>query len=130
MFKRLSILLIILMTFSSHPIFAQDSKTPYTDWMLENYPVTHTNVENMITRVYGNDNPDKFSFLVEFQAKSLYNIFDLMKKEEANWEVFSVALNQWSQSKVENRGENWWEWPDTNWKKVESEYLFLLDTQE
>lgn len=108
---------------------AQDSKNPYSDWVKENYPTTFENISQMITKVYGNDNADKFNFLVEYQAKSLYNIFDLLEKEDANWELFSTALNQWSLSKVEDRGEDWWDWPDTNWKKVESEYLFLVDTQ-
>lgn len=110
-------------------LVAQENENPYTSWVKENYPVTHDNIASMISRVYGDQDAQKFNFLVEYQAKSLYNVFELMKKEDAQWEMFSTALSQWSLSKVEDRGENWWEWPDTNWKKVESEYLFLIDTQ-
>ncbi|MFZ9045646.1 MAG: hypothetical protein ACO2ZZ_07250 [Cyclobacteriaceae bacterium] len=128
MYLKSALLMTVFTFFLSEIGVCQQSQNPYSDWMKENYPSTHENIKEMITRVYGNDNEKKFNFLIEFQAKSLYNIFDLLDEEKANWDLFSTALNQWTQSKVEDRGENWWEWPDTNWKKVESEYLFLLDT--
>ncbi|MFT6136595.1 MAG: hypothetical protein ACJAZM_003100, partial [Cyclobacteriaceae bacterium] len=122
-------LLTIAFVFSLTFVIAQESASPYTDWVKTNYPETHTRLEALITKVYGNDNEKKFNFLVEYQAKSLYSLFELLKEEKADWALFSTALSQWSQSELDQRGENWWEWPDTNWNKVESEYLFLLDTK-
>ena len=127
MLKHLLIFLALYLS-TSIPSFSQTSN-PYSAWVEENYPVTYTNIGEMIRKVYGDGNEDKFKFLVEFQAKSLYNLFELLNKEDADWELFSTALTQWTQSKPEGRSENWWEWPDTNWNKVESEYLFLLDTK-
>lgn len=127
MFKYKVWLLIGMIGFS-YALLAQTN--PYSQWVKENYPTTNSNVEEMIRKVYGDDNQEKFAFLVEYQAKSLYNLFELMKKEDADWTLFSSALTQWSQSDPTERNENWWEWPATNWKKVESEYLFLLENKE
>ena len=120
--------LLLILCLSAIEALSQE-ENPYSTWVKDNYPTTYTNIESMIAKVYGNENQKKFDFLVEYQAKALYNLFELLEKPDADWESFSSALTQWSQSDPTARSENWWEWPDTNWHKVESEYLFLIDTK-
>ena len=48
------------------------------------------------------------------------------QKPEADLVILEQALKKWTQSSESERGDNWWEWPATNWVRVERDYKKLL----
>ena len=70
MLKHLLIFLALYLS-TSIPSFSQTSN-PYSAWVEENYPVTYTNIGEMIRKVYGDGNEDKFKFLVEFLCIKIF----------------------------------------------------------
>ncbi|MFY0686282.1 MAG: hypothetical protein JXQ90_03905 [Cyclobacteriaceae bacterium] len=98
----------------------------YTSWAEKQVPVAYENISNMVERVWGADDAKKNAYLVEMHCQSLNKVLVLMEKEDANWDLLGKALEKWTQSEETARKSNWWEWPDTNWMKVEYEYRKLL----
>ncbi|MDH5609976.1 MAG: hypothetical protein OEY56_10890 [Cyclobacteriaceae bacterium] len=110
--------------------YGQEQSQTYTEWVKQEYEVSYTNIQSMVEKIWGNTDAKKTGLLVEMQCRALYMLFDAMNKKDANWEYLVQALDKWSVSTVEDRSDKWWEWPHTNWMKVESEYYFLLDTNQ
>ena len=106
---------------------AYSQENPYTTWAQEENPASYANIKTMVEKVWGADDDKRNAYLIELHCLSLNNVIQEMNKDEADWDILVKALDKWSRSAVADRGENWWEWPDTNWMKVESEYRFLLE---
>ncbi len=105
-------------------------ENPNTAWVEKENPVSYQNIKAMVEKVWGDDDDKRNAYLIELHCLSLSNVLKEMNKPEADWDILVKALDKWSKSEVTDRGENWWEWPDTNWMKVESEYRFLLETKK
>ena len=124
-----NLLRIVFLLSYTHISFAQSS-TPNKDWVQENYVSTHENVMEMISKVWGTENSEQANYLAELQCLAFSKMLITMSKSEANFSYLEQAMNKWSQYKGVDRAEkNWWEWPDTNWIKVEYEYKYLTEME-
>ncbi len=120
--------LLLIFTCISYSATAQDN--PYIAWAEKEYPIAYDNIKDLVDSVWGSDDPARNKYIIELQCRSLNIILTEMGKETADWDLLVKALDKWSRADVSERGENWWDWPDTNWMKVESEYKILLATKE
>ncbi len=103
--------------------FAQDEEEKiYSEWLEGLYPKSYENVTNMVKRIWGNNDPSKAEILIEFHCKAVSRLMDIRRGKDVDEKVFSAALDKWSLSNEEERLQNWYEWPHTNWVKVLQEY--------
>lgn len=110
------------------PQLHAQQETPYTDWAKKDYPKAQENIKTMVTKVWGSDNGAQTNYLIELHCLSFYNVIVYMSGDEANWNNLEKSMVKWSQYKGADRAEmDWWDWPDTNWMKVEYEYKLLLE---
>lgn len=96
----------------------------YTTWCKENIPVAHSEITKMVKKIWDDDT--KASPLIELHCKSLNQLLIKIQSEGVNEEHLKAALAKWTQAPDDLKGQNWWEWPDTNWMRVQSEYVSLL----
>ena len=116
---------VLLLLFGA--IYAQEYDSNIA-WAAATFPKSHESVKNMVEEVWGADDPNKVASLMELHLTALRNLMD--GYEEADLKAFSQALDKWSRTTEEQRMENWWHWPNTNWMKVEEEYKKLTMSNE
>ncbi len=123
--KNIIYILGFLLCFSFHPVLAQDEEyASNTEWAQSQFPTSYERVKGMVEDVWGSEDPNKVANLIELHITSLRNLMNMY--EEADLKAFSKALDKWSRTTDEERMENWWHWPNTNWMKVEEEYNKLM----
>jgi hypothetical protein len=116
--------IFILNVHNSHA----QQETPYTDWAKKDYPKAQENINNMVTKIWGSDNAAQTNYLIELHCLSFYNIIVYMSGDQAKWDILEKSMVKWSQYKGADRAEmDFWDWPDTNWMKVEYEYKLLIE---
>ena len=126
--KKLYMLsLLVGLVFFSNSALSQDN--PYSEWALKEVPKSYENIKAMVEKVWGDDDDKRNAYMIELHCRSLNIMLTKMQSEDANWDVFGQAIEKWSLSVEGERSENWWEWADTNWMKVESEYRILLESK-
>lgn len=119
------ILLIFPIYLSLLHIEAQTLDEVYTSWAEREIPVAHENIVKMVNILWP-DNLQKAAPLVEAHCKALNRLLTEGQQGSLQAEQFQKALEKWSRAKENERKPEWWEWPDTNWIRVEVEYKQLL----
>lgn len=109
---------------------AQEMKTPFTDWVKSEFPTSHKSIEALIATKYGTDDLNQNKYMIELQCNSFNNVLVFMNAEDASWEILEKALVYGCTYTGSDRTTmDWWEWPQTDWTKVEYEYKLLLDAK-
>lgn len=106
--------------------YTQSLDEIYTNWAKENIPNSHGQIEQMVMKIWGDDE-SRIKPLIELHCKSLNKLLIKIQSEGPNQEALAQALTKWSEAPDNARTEKWWEWPDTNWIRVEGEYNSLLE---
>jgi hypothetical protein len=113
----------ILMIFS-FTICAQSLDDVYTSWAKREVPNSYKQIRTMVSDVWGDDEK-RTAPLVELQCKALNGLLMSAQRGQINADILLVALDKWSKAADSEKGDMWWEWPNTNWMKVASEYKSL-----
>ncbi len=108
----------------------QDDERIYSEWLEGLYPKSYENVNNMVKRIWGNNDPSKIGILVEVHCEAVSKLMDIRRSKDVDEKIFSAVLDKWSLSNDEERMANWYEWPHTNWVKVLQEYNKRIAEQE
>ncbi|MFT4738079.1 MAG: hypothetical protein ACI8QD_000208 [Cyclobacteriaceae bacterium] len=127
-FKRLTIIAYLL-SFAMFFVVGQ-AKTPYTDYMVENYPDSHQAIVDLITSKNPDTEQKRVNFLIEYQCKALETLLKAMNEEGADFNILYRSLEKLTESTTaERKSMDFWTWPKTDWVEVEYDYFFTLDTQ-
>jgi len=126
--KTLLLLLVLILTLDfAH---AQEMETPFTDWVKNEFPVSHKCLEELIFAKYGSEDVNQNKYMIELQCNAFNNMLVFMNSDDANWEILEKALVYGCTYKGSDLASlDWWEWPQTDWTKVEYEYKLLLDAK-
>lgn len=109
--------------------FAQQ-KTPYTEYMLTNYPESHAAITEMVKTKNPEAEEKRVTFLIEYQCKALEILLQAMNEEGADFNILYRSLEKITESTAaERKSMDFWTWPKTDWVEVEYDYFFTLDTQ-
>jgi hypothetical protein len=114
---------ILIVTF--YYVQGQSLDDIYTKWAQREIPQSHQHITKMVERLWG-DNELKSAQLVEAHCKALNHILVQVQNQTVDIDKLEMALNKWTQASEDLRVEKWWEWPDTNWIRVKTEYEKLL----
>jgi ABC-type methionine transport system ATPase subunit len=127
--KQTFTILFIVTLMASFGVFAQP-KTPYTEYMKENYPSSHQEIEAFVKSKNPNAEEKRVTFLIEYQCKALETLLQAMKEENADFNVLYRSIEKITESSAsERKSMDFWTWPKTDWVEVENDYFFALDTQ-
>jgi hypothetical protein len=118
----LSTVLVIGILFSTS---AQSLDEVYSSWAEKEIPVSYGQIRTMVEKVYGQD-ATRTRPIIELHCKALNAILMEVQAGKIDINILAQALEKWSQSKEAQRVEQWWEWPDTNWMRVQTEYKTLV----
>ncbi len=105
---------------------AQTLDEIYTNWAKDNIPKSHQQIEQMVVKIWGDD-ASRTAPLIEMHCKALNQLLTKIQLEGPDVESLTFALNKWSQAPEDLRTQEWWEWPDTNWIRVQGEYNTLIN---
>ena len=126
--KDNSMLRIVVTGFLVFISFSQKAQTLddiYTTWAKDNIPVAHNEITKVVKKIWGEDQ-SRAAPLIELHCKSLNLLLTKIQTEGVNQELLLQALTKWTEAPEDRKSQQWWEWPDTNWMRVQSEYESLL----
>ncbi len=105
-------------------------KTPYTDYIKENYPTSHTAIVSYVKGKNPDAEEKRMTFLIEYQCKALETLLLAMSEEGADFKVLYRSIEKITESEAsERKSMDFWTWPKTDWAEVEYDYFFTIDTQ-
>ena len=122
------IYMTLSMFFAFNLVFGQDMQTPYSDWVKSEFSSSYKSIVTLIESKYGTEDTKQNLYMMELQCNAFNNVLVFMNSDSADWSILEKSLVHGCSYKGTDRGDmDWWEWPQTDWIKVEYEYKLLLE---
>ena len=124
-----SIISLLLLIVALNAPFDQQ-KTPYTDYIKENYPTSYEAISSFVKEKNPDAEEKRMTFLIEYQCKALETLLLAMREEGADFKILYSSIEKITESTAsERKSMDFWTWPKTDWAEVEYDDFFTIDTQ-